>query len=366
MANHLLTRLARSHGESIEWRRSLALALVLLLSACADSEPDTTPPRLDVTKAHVSLAALQALSLTQGRGLLSSVENLQGSIEDFLQLPDGERQETAQTAWRSAHEAFVSFTGLPLMNLPEPAHYQLDAWPIEPGYLDTLAAYPDSGLISDLTVDISLESLRDQHGFTDVTEVSLGFHALELLIFAREPKDFVTQTTITPVDDLAASDEIVTRRRRVLSLLAEQILVDLSPWLTTSAPEPLPASVDLKNQQLLELLTRSRQRAMFAQSQVDKLLIAGTPLPSQGHGSRADLSRRVTSLQQIFFSPVELGALFLPMAGSAVNALQRTLEETQGLCDLTDIDDNQRTQLGLLLQLLPDQIEALSQVLAED
>ena len=257
MANHLLTRLARSHGESIEWRRSLALALVLLLSACADSEPDTTPPRLDVTKAHVSLAALQALSLTQGRGLLSSVENLHGSIEDFLQLPDGERQETAQTAWRSAHEAFVSFTGLPLMNLPEPAHYQLDAWPIEPGYLDTLAAYPDSGLISYLTVDISLESLRDQHGFTDVTEVSLGFHAFELLIFAREPKDFVTQTTITPVDDLAASDEIVTRRRRVLSLLAEQILIDLSPWLTTSAPEPLPASVDLKNQQLLELLTRS-------------------------------------------------------------------------------------------------------------
>ena len=105
---------------------------------------------------------------------------------------------------------------------------------------------------------------------------------------------------------------------------------------------------------------------MFAQSQVDKLLIAGTPLPSQGHGSRADLSRRVTSLQQIFFSPVELGALFLPMAGSAVNALQRTLEETQGLCDLTDIDDNQKAQLGLLLQLLPDQIEALSQVLAED
>ena len=54
------------------------------------------------------------------------------------------------------------------------------------------------------------------------------------------------------------------------------------------------------------------------------------------------------------------------MAGSAVNALQRTLEETQGLCDLTDIDDNQKAQLGLLLQLLPDQIEALSQVLAED
>ncbi len=375
MVNHLLTRLTFA---VIATTRSLLIGLALLLSACADPGPAVIPTDIDTANIKASLAALTALRIERHQRLILDAESLRRSIDELLLVPDSQHQQTAQAAWRNAHLAFIGLATLPfakpliepLVDSLAPLLYQIDAWPIEPGYLDTLPAYPDSGLISDLTVTITPESLREQNGFTDSSEVSLGFHALEYLIFDRDSADFLVSTLASPrvettADAQTNANEIIVRRRLVLDMITTQITLDLDHWPTESTESAVDEAGIILTSEVDRLLAASLQTARLAITEANRLLIPGEGHGIYSHSTGAALKGKVNGLNQIFFAPINLGKVLSPLAADAVAELEKTLREAADLCDLAAISEVQETRLGLVLLTLPDQIEALSAVMTK-
>lgn len=144
-----------------------------------------------------------------------SIEALHLSVENFLREPSTERQLDMQDHWLKAHNLFLAASFFSFAD-QEQKIFQIDAWPIHEGFLDSLPDYPHSGIINDLTLEIGETTMRAQHGITDAQEVSLGFHALEFLIFVRAMGDFAI-----------SADGIKVRRRQTLGILALLLKQDI-------------------------------------------------------------------------------------------------------------------------------------------
>ena len=187
---------------------------------------------------------------------------LDSKLASFMHHPTPLNQAETQQAWRIAYDAFLTsliFSYLPLQDPPDwhkqgisyqDLLSQLDSWPIEGGYIDYIQNYPFSGIVNDLTLTIDETSLRSQHGFTDRSNASLGFHALEFMLWGNEGQrtvyDFYPQenTAPIPINDAEHADYDVysdaltpnalpsepqnhNRRRQYTQLITELLLKDL-------------------------------------------------------------------------------------------------------------------------------------------
>ncbi|MDZ7686655.1 MAG: imelysin family protein [Gammaproteobacteria bacterium] len=128
------------------------------------------------------------------------------ATERFLASPRRETRAALQSAWHDAHREYAATLLLLPQNPASQRTGPIDTWPIEPGFLDSLPGYPDSGLINDTTITIDARTMRAQHGFTDPSEASLGFHPIEYYAFTRPLSDFEPD----PFNDS------IDRRRRAL------------------------------------------------------------------------------------------------------------------------------------------------------
>jgi putative iron-regulated protein len=175
--------------------------------------------------------------------LLSSEDSLRRLVESLDSLlggPDEQTLSQSRTAWLSSHRQWLQLT--PLLNLAhqEPRvfaeldrrRFDLDASNLAPGYLDALPQYPHSGIVNDIAVSITAESIRHQHALTDASEVSLGFHALELLLWGadgeRNPADFRAHLQLdeTRIEAGFTLEDLPNNRRRALLRLIGQMLLE--------------------------------------------------------------------------------------------------------------------------------------------
>lgn len=210
--------------------------------------------------AHISLAAYTHVSLAT-----QTAQELDSRIAALLHNPNETSLNEAQMAWREAYDAYLHsllFSYLPLID-PADWHRQqidlrstlilLDTWPIEGGYIDHIPGYPFSGIVNDLTLPIQEDTLLAQHRFADDSYASLGYHAIEFMLWGadgdRDPRDFLAQENTAPVimpltpgdiglnslhdleEDEKAETALVhtlgiqnhTRRRQYVQLLTEQL-----------------------------------------------------------------------------------------------------------------------------------------------
>ncbi|MCB1647567.1 MAG: hypothetical protein KDI36_19050, partial [Pseudomonadales bacterium] len=174
----------------IPTRSVLILLLAGWLSACdqpvAPSVPGYQPDNVQVA---ASFSALQNLFSRAGEAAQTETAALHASITEFLAEPDETTQAAMQQAWIRAHLAYIALNSIVPSDEGHSAHVAADQWPVAPAYLDSTAEYPDSGIVNDITVDITASSLREQHGFTDPMEGAIGFHPLEHLIFSKTLND---------------------------------------------------------------------------------------------------------------------------------------------------------------------------------
>lgn len=173
---------------------------------------DTSSGQLDSQQ----IAALAQASVDQAR---VEAKSLLQSTTAFLQAPSASSLVDAQQSWQHAYGAFLHFRVFGYLPITDPVEWRkqridaastfslLDSWPITGGYIDHVPGYPRSGIVNDLTLEISPAVLLRQHGFSSEYDVSLGFHALDFLLRggeqAREWHDFVLRERTEPV----ASDE---------------------------------------------------------------------------------------------------------------------------------------------------------------
>jgi putative iron-regulated protein len=240
-------------------RTCIAVLASLLLVGCSDeiAEPqkiesvkEITPSAFGLLNPELSSSAKEIIleyieqigtDLTQA-GI--EIKMLQSSIFMLTGQANNENLSLSKQAWLDAHSAYELTTlhryfamrllgdqnSLALMQI----QYQINHWPIIPGYIDYVNGYPDSGIVHDISVNLDVNSLREQHGTFDISEVTLGFHVIEFLLWGndsdavpRPSDDFNAVLELTPeeTENGYFLEQLSNNRRRLFLSIATSTLV---------------------------------------------------------------------------------------------------------------------------------------------
>jgi uncharacterized iron-regulated protein len=289
-------------------RMYIAALAFLLLVGCSDetaelqnieSVKEITPSAFELLNPELSSSAKEIILeyVEQiGTDLIQAeieIEMLQSSIVMLTEQANNENLSLSKQAWLNAHSAYELTTlhryfatqllgeqnSLALMQI----QYKINHWPIIPGYIDYVNGYPDSGIVHDINVNLDVNSLREQHGTFDISEVTLGFHVIEFLLWGndsdavpRPADDFDAVLELTPEEKESGYflEQLSNNRRRLFLSIATGTLVKdfralQSLWLSeepsirrgiesTSATELIVSLADSVSAMLTEeLLLRS-------------------------------------------------------------------------------------------------------------
>jgi putative iron-regulated protein len=299
------------------------------------------------------------------------VKSLQDAVLAFLTVPAPDSLQSVRQAWLSAHQSFLKASFYwPLVEGrtaadaggPEQLFNTIDVWPMQEGFLDSVQYYPTSGIINDLTLSIDRETLRNQHGITDAEEVSLGFHAMEFLLWDRQVADFVEQTSLTDGQTsggLSVHQLSNNRRRETLKLISTLLYEDIMGVYQPSASDqhPPPSAAAHRLEVAIHACTRALQR-MRGELQ---LLTPGDD--SGGHSrfsgsSVQDLLTSMQTLAHVYSDPGRLHERFEALDPVTADQFGMMIDSTlQKLTELTDskVDQAALLELSRRFELMPDQ-----------
>jgi uncharacterized iron-regulated protein len=335
----------------------LMMAIALLIASCndRDSAGYTAPPINAIGESLLSqsIEHLTTIQPAYHRNARAASLSLGRSINAFLVSPDEDTRESMRNSWLDAHQHFLAARFFSLVKT-DLRSFSVDAWPIQEGFLDYLPGHQHSGIINDLTLHIDPETLKIQHGITDTEEVSLGFHALEFLIFSRSLEDY------SRADD-EQEGEIVQRRRRALKVITEILLLDIETVLSQSrdtTAEVLTSNGGTETLQISSLLPvmealSSRVSLLFIEAN-DISEVSGHSRFSQS--SWHNLQTQVGILSELTGEQTKFPSVFLLLDKTTASDYRLTLEEALGILSMNDPDEESRTRLILLIAALGHQL----------
>ena len=286
-------------------------------------------------------------------------------INQFLVEPNQENLLLAQAAWQSAHENFLKLKPA-LLNDKDQLISRIDAWPIQPGFLDSLPDYPATGIVNDLSVEISVEELLHQHGITSDDEVSLGYHGLEYLLFERKVSDYIENTALADnnqilatrsaePDAATAETKNVNRRVLLLSTIVAQLAIDIDTFDSQSKSEiDDQASASSTLAGLIRSLQKNARQA-FRES----LLLNERDLSHGGYSgtSRSALLQELNALKSFTLGQVNLSSLLTTLDETNAKSFSVTLDQAIDLAATQQPSEAQQTKLDLTLSALLHQLE---------
>lgn len=241
---------------------SVLLGSLMLLSACSDSEHSKPmsrevsslpePESLAVDEAYPE--RLVNIAYAQLSKSVEAAQALQSSAAALRKNATPERLEEARGHWRASYSAYLSSLAASDIPVREPSEWfaakltrrhlaqQINSWPIEPGYIDYLEGYPFTGIVNDTTLVIDRDSLLAQHQFSDATYVSVGYHAIEFILWGehgqRPASDFDSTTAAKPEEDDSSPVAHQQRRGDYLATLTDILIADLQRLQMRWAPSP--------------------------------------------------------------------------------------------------------------------------------
>jgi putative iron-regulated protein len=244
--------------------RLIVVIGLTVLAACTPQQSEEIPQQSTGIKIDASTFAAQVgiVAYTSLSQASQSAQIMDNKLASFMYHPNPMSQKEITQSWRQAYDNFLHtlvFAYLPIQDPPgwhtqriayNDLLIQLDSWPIEGGYIDYIPGYPFSGIVNDLTLNIDEKNIRSQHGFTDPTNASLGYHAIEFMFWGYQGKrtahDFFPQENTAPVpindaeeslhddehvivdnEDLLHIPQNHNRRRQYTKLLSEILQKDL-------------------------------------------------------------------------------------------------------------------------------------------
>jgi hypothetical protein len=246
---------------------SITLAGILILQSCSPNSPDPLQeapltPTVDAPLSskrftqtldnETSILVKQLVLEYTGQieldftSLRSELVSLQQKIDSLIDSPSPSALVDARISWSSAHQSYHQsnlhyyFTSFIAPENQSEQLYQLvdqmDHWPILAGYIDSVGGYESGGIVYDVNVELSTASLRQQHRLFDITEVALGFHVIEFLLWGepnvdstrRKLEDFVrvNQLTETQRESGMEINQVGNNRRREFLKLTSAILIE--------------------------------------------------------------------------------------------------------------------------------------------
>lgn len=199
-----------------------------------DSAPEPARLIAEEATAHLWLEGNNALDKC-----VKHSTTLANHIQQFLANPTTENLQATHHVWQNTALAYNAFYFFSQLRITEPQvfaplgkyWFAISAHPIQPGYLDYFGPYPYSGLVHDIDVPVSTETLRHQQGMTDAEDVVLGLYAIEFMLFGEDEKrpasDYNAVTTLDLTLQQAGyktPEETPNNRRRELLKLQTELL----------------------------------------------------------------------------------------------------------------------------------------------
>lgn len=246
----MITAAPSAHSSSVLKRLKQTLVILLACAAIAGCTPkqepteSSQPPEaIDIPSAALGNATSNAW-LQASQSATEAEEKLlilQSAVQQLLQTPSEEALAEAREHWHQTHDALLQLQPLFTLGNLNPglfkqlqqAQWQLDAWPIEPGYLDYFDVYTHSGIVNDIALPINAQAIRQQHGFSSDADVVVGMHAIAYLLWGeqqqRPASDFLSRPAnpIERKNGLEAADLPPQRRSALLSLQVSLLQDDL-------------------------------------------------------------------------------------------------------------------------------------------
>ncbi|MGQ0622126.1 MAG: imelysin family protein [Panacagrimonas sp.] len=163
-----------------------------------------------------------------------AARDMQAMIGALLENPTEQSLTKAREAWVAARppylvtEIFRFYDG-PIdvdprsgKSGPEP---HINAWPLNEAFIDAVRGQPNSGLVNDITVELTRESILKRDQVSDEADVSTGWHAIEFLLWGQ---DFNAEGPgQRPATDYLRGSAATERRRLYLRTVTEMLVTDL-------------------------------------------------------------------------------------------------------------------------------------------
>ncbi|MCR8922189.1 hypothetical protein NO559_05365 [Dasania sp. GY-MA-18] len=308
---------------------ALRLKTIALLSLCslllgcqpdssgdsaAINPPAASAPAIDVTQLHHRIAQQAELSLRQS---IASAQALLARSQQFLEHSDTSHWQQLRAQWLASHRQWhhsASYLAL-LPAQPELIELQqrLHSHDISAGYLDSIEGYPQSGIVNDSTLHLSLANLAQQHQRYSDEEAALGLSVLEFFIWGRELSHY------SNADADALTQLALPRRRDYLALLAQQWLSDVESahayWQAHHKQLPAATEIRILWQQQLGAIANGQHSPYSQDSQWPIAVLTSISLHTAAHPNYASIAQL---LQQPDPDPLslnqQLGELMLALS----------------------------------------------------
>ena len=217
-----------------------ALSAFLAFSCSSDDDSTDTPTDpLEFNKSAV-IENYANLVLANYTDAMTDAQDLETAINTFVTDPTEANFEASKSAWLDARESYGTTEAFRFADGPidsgdtEEIEGLLNSWPLDEAYIDYVAGDENAGIINH-TEDfptLTKELLASQNGEGGEENVSVGYHAIELLLWGQDLTD--------PSENLAGQREYTDyttginadRRGEYLALCADlltdnlQVMID--------------------------------------------------------------------------------------------------------------------------------------------
>ncbi len=291
------------------------LAIALVIGGCEEPQPEPKPaPTPAPTEISTPVSADERAAMETFRDhtseLLEELADCSDSLlttgNQFLEQTNQDHFDALKAQWQTCFHLYQASTALqgtspPHRELMAEARNRLGNPLTMPGFIDSVQGYPYSGIVNDASLPLDVDSLRQQHGVTDSSEVSIGFHVVAFLLWgeqrqnpdlaARPLTDYeIAEAWEDGITDLPIEEHPNNRRRRLLPLVLELLHVDcqalLGSWEAGPLADTHQAYSEWREQQIAALLSALEQQPdnpalqRYLQTWITEQAIPGVTLPA--------------------------------------------------------------------------------------
>jgi len=220
-----------------------AVAVGLVGCGSADSGSDGTKeqaattatakkPALSADQASAAATTYADLVWASYSDLVDATTQLQADVDAFVADPTDEALETAKQSWLTARDAYgpteaYRFSNGPIDDPEDGPEGQINAWPMDEAYVDSVVDDPEAGIINDtagvpeITRDVIVAANEDG----GETNISTGWHAIEFLLWGQDLSE--SGPGERPVTDYTTSPN-AERRGQYLTEVTDLLVEDLT------------------------------------------------------------------------------------------------------------------------------------------
>ncbi|MCP5467726.1 MAG: iron-regulated protein [Deltaproteobacteria bacterium] len=216
----------------------VALILLSFLGACSGSDEtpiDQSQNEIPQLKEQVVSNYVNLVSASYEDTLQKAIQ-LEEAINIFVSEPSEDNFNAAKSAWRNSREPYgqteaYRFYDGPIDAPNEGPESQINSWPLDEATIDYVQDKENAGIINDLNIEITAESLVELNTQLDEAAVTTGYHAIEFLLWGQDHNENPQDAGLRPYTDYISGGEGTAanqeRRGVYLNTVANVLVSDL-------------------------------------------------------------------------------------------------------------------------------------------